>query len=200
MNTSALASASAPVAEDATPTANTGRNRGVVRGTVLALLFGLIAAFLAVPQAASASTSHARTSYEYSIAKAVVHLINLERKAHHLKPVTGSSQLNLSSRRHNVTMARFNSMSHQLPGEAYFSKRISATGYKWRAAGENIAWNSQMNTKGVLRLETAMYNEKAPYNGHRLNILNPAFKNVGADVYIDRAHHKIWLTTDFARR
>ena len=134
------------------------------------------------------------------MAIAVVHLINAERKAHHLRPVGGSAQLNTSSRRHNITMARFNAMSHQLPGEAYFSKRISATGFRWRTAGENIAWNSQMSTKGVLVLQTAMYNEKAPYNGHRLNILNRELHHVGVDVYLDRAHHKIWLTTDFARR
>jgi uncharacterized protein YkwD len=57
-----------------------------------------------------------------------------------------------------------------------------------------------MNTGGVRRLETLMYHEKAPNDGHRRNILNSHFRNVGVDVYIDRAHHKVWLTTDFGRR
>jgi uncharacterized protein YkwD len=44
-----------------------------------------------------------------------------------------------------------------------------------------------------------MYNEKAPNNGHRLNILSSKFRQVGVDVYLDRTHHKVWLTTDFGR-
>jgi uncharacterized protein YkwD len=43
-----------------------------------------------------------------------------------------------------------------------------------------------------------MYNEVAPNNGHRLNILSTRFKDVGIDVVIDTTHGKLWLTEDFA--
>ena len=108
--------------------------------------------------------------------------------------------LRTSSRHHNEAMARANTMSHQLPGEPVFSQRMTNAGYNWSWAGENIAYNSNMTLSGVLILQRMMYRERAPYNGHRLNILNRNFAEVGVDVYVDRAHHKVWLTTDFGRR
>jgi uncharacterized protein YkwD len=44
-----------------------------------------------------------------------------------------------------------------------------------------------------------MYREKPPDDAHRLNILSYHYRNIGVDVYVDKAHSKIWLTTDFAR-
>jgi uncharacterized protein YkwD len=165
----------------------------------IAVLLGLFAAFLVQAGPAAAFTTHNRTSYESSIAWAVEHQLNAERHAHGLPALTMDAHLQLSARRHNMTMARFNSMSHQLPGEAFFATRIRQAGYQWTWAGENIAWNSQISTSGVEKLQTMMYDEKAPNNGHRLNILSSHFRNVGVDVYIDRTHGKVWLTTDFGR-
>jgi len=42
-----------------------------------------------------------------------------------------------------------------------------------------------------------MYNEVAPYNGHRLNILSRTYRDVGVYIYMDGTHHKMWLTVDF---
>jgi uncharacterized protein YkwD len=42
-----------------------------------------------------------------------------------------------------------------------------------------------------------MYYEKAPNDGHRRNILNPAYRDVGISVVQDFVHHRIWLTVDF---
>jgi hypothetical protein len=50
---------------------------------------------------------------------------------------------------------------------------------------------------GLLQLQTLMYNEKAPDDGHRVNILNPSYREVGIDVYFDAAHHTMWFTQDF---
>jgi uncharacterized protein YkwD len=161
-----------------------------------------LAAALLVGMAAVASPAeaHARTNRERLYANAVLSTLNAERRAHHLAPLRADSRLKTSARRHDMTMASRNVLSHQLPGEAVFTRRISATGYHWSWAGENIAYNSQITQSGVVLLQKLMYNEKAPNNGHRLNILNPHFRNVGVDVYIDSAHHKVWLTTDFGRQ
>jgi uncharacterized protein YkwD len=51
-----------------------------------------------------------------------------------------------------------------------------------------------------VQLELLMYREKPPNDGHRRNILNHGFRNVGVDIYVDAAHHKLWLTTDFGSR
>jgi uncharacterized protein YkwD len=173
--------------------------RPVVR-LVVALAAIAATAFSLVGVAGPASAVPARTAKERAYASAVLKVLNAERAAHHLPRLTSAPRLRLSARRHNLTMAKHNSLSHQLPGEANFARRISATGYPWTYAGENIGWNSVISTRGVVALEKVMYNEKAPNNGHRLNILSRSYRNVGVDVYVDRKHHKVWLTTDFGRR
>lgn len=166
----------------------------------VALLPVVLAPLLVAGPAASARPAATqRTEREHSIADAVFRHINHERALHQLRPVTMNADLVHSAHRHNLTMARFNELSHQLPGEAFFSDRILRAGYHWLWAGENIAWNSQMNRTGVVTLQQLMYHERPPNDGHRLNILNPHYRNVGVDVYLDSQHHKAWLTTDFGR-
>jgi len=55
-----------------------------------------------------------------------------------------------------------------------FAGRISAAGYVWRAAGENIATGFQ-TPAGVVRAWMAS-------TGHCENILNPTYGNVGTGV------------------
>jgi len=165
------------------------------------LLIGSLVVTLAAGAVVSASPAAAsippRTALEKTIDWAIFDMINAERAAHGLRPLTMSPALRLSSRRHNLHMAAYNEMSHQLPGEPNFAQREQNAGYNWSWAGENIAWNSDMSLAGVKLLERIMYNEKPPDDGHRLNILNTHFRNVGVDVYMDKTHHKVWLTTDF---
>ena len=132
-----------------------------------------------------------------TIAAATLSMLNLERVLNHRSMLTVDSRLIRSAHAHNLDMARLDTMSHQLPGEPVFTDRIQSAGYNWMNAGENIGWNSDTSTSGVLALETIMYNEKAPDDGHRQNILSSAFRNIGIDVYYDAAHHRIWLTEDF---
>lgn len=141
------------------------------------------------PKAAGSSSSQ--------IAYAVLDLLNSERRDHGLAPLRMNSQLISSAHAHNLAMARHNQMSHQLPGEAPFTSRISSAGYRWSSAGENVGWNSQMTTSAALTLERIMYNEKPPNDGHRQNILSKSYRDVGIDIYLDTTHHKLWLTQDF---
>ena len=43
---------------------------------------------------------------------------------------------------------------------------------------------------GSWQLESIMYNEKPPNNGHRLNILSTHYRNIGVDVYMDKAQQE----------
>jgi uncharacterized protein YkwD len=183
---------------DALPDRHSARRSGRLRALLLAaaVLLGLTVAATAAAAPAGAST-HPRTRLENRIGWAIHAMINRERAAHGVAPVSMAPTLRLSARRHNITMCRFNTMSHQLPGEPYFGRRMINAGYHWTYAGENLGWNSEMTKAGVVLLERLMYHEKAPYNGHRLNILSRHYKNVGVDVYMDQAHHKVWLTTDY---
>jgi uncharacterized protein YkwD len=146
---------------------------------------------------ASAATPSAATSA--SIARALLHAINTKRASSHLPALRMDARLMASAHRHNLAMAHRDTMSHQLPGEATFSARISGAGYDWSSAGENIAWNSDWTLRGAIALERYMNAEVAPNNAHKLNIVSKSFRDVGVDIYMDAAHHRMWLTQDFGR-
>jgi uncharacterized protein YkwD len=177
------------------------RSRRPAVGALIAVL-GLLATFLVAtaPDAAAAPVLPRRTAYELHIDYVVASMINGERAAHRLPPLRLDAELCYSARWHNVTMAKWNQLSHQLPGEMWYGGRIWYAGFHWSWAGENIAWNSIENEAGVVALQHMMYNERPPYDAHRLNILNSHYRDVGVDVYFDSRHHKVWLTTDFGRR
>jgi uncharacterized protein YkwD len=132
-------------------------------------------------------------------ANAVLAKLNAERAAHGLKALTMNTHLVSSAHTHNLAMAKANQLSHQLSGEASLGARITAAGYHWTAAGENIAYNSNRSQAGVLALQEAMYGEQPPNDGHRRNILSSSFVHVGVDVIDDSVHHRVWLVTDFGR-
>jgi uncharacterized protein YkwD len=174
------------------------------RNRILALIIAvaLAIAVMAAPQVTDSASAHAlpKTSASARIfAKTMLKLLNKERRAHHLKPLVTNNKLIVSAHKHNLAMARADLMSHQVPGEKFFADRITAAHYNWMAAGENIGWNSAMNRPGLRSLERDMYNEKAPDNGHRLNILDRSFRNVGIDVYFDKSNGKMWFTQDFGQ-
>jgi uncharacterized protein YkwD len=133
-------------------------------------------------------------------ARAVLAQLNAERAAHGLRALRMDSRLVSSAHTHNLAMAAHNQMSHQLPGEAWFADRILAAGYPYVYAGENVGWNSVRTVAGALQLETMMYTEKPPNDGHRQNILSPHYTQIGVDVYVDPGTGKIWLTEDFGSR
>lgn len=170
--------------------------------TIAATAVLAVTGALLVPPDAGAAPNPARRPAvrQSNMADGVFRHLNYERSLHGLRPLTMSADLVHSAHRHNLRMARFNVLSHQLPGEAFFATRILKAGYHWLWAGENIGWNSRMTYHGVIRLEQMMYHEKPPNDGHRVNILSPHYRNVGVDVYLDPKHHKVWLTTDFGRR
>ncbi|MDQ6936836.1 MAG: CAP domain-containing protein [Actinomycetota bacterium] len=168
--------------------------RSTRRLTALAVAALACAGFVVAATPASAT--------ELQMEAAVFSVLNHERAVHGLGALGRDVRLTNAARRHNYAMAARNLMSHQVPGEASLGPRISRCGYaggRWRSAGENIGWNTDGTTRGAVTLETMMYNERAPYNGHRLNILSRSFRHVGIDVYVDIRHRKIWLTEDFGQ-
>lgn len=169
-----------------------------------ALLFVILCAASSVGVLVSASpasaTTPTMTATEKTWSNAILGMINSERKANHVAAVTMNADLQCSAFGHDLDMSKYDSMSHQLPGEPVFTTRMVNCGYTgWRYAGENIAYSAP--TEKVLEsLQTYMYDEKPPDNGHRLNILNPKYVNVGVSVYIDTKHNCAWLTEDFGQR
>ncbi len=160
----------------------------------LALAAALLSQLFLLP----GSPARAATTAEAGAASATLRLLNAERAANHLPALKTSSALLSSARRHNLAMAKANALSHQLPGEPAFTTRISQAGVSWHSVAENIGVTTNRSSAGAQALETAMYNEKAPNNGHRLNILSSSVRYVGIDAYIDARTGKLWLTEDFA--
>jgi uncharacterized protein YkwD len=145
--------------------------------------------------ASSSSSYDSRSDW----ANAVLAELNDERESHGLTALKMNSKLVDAAHTHNLAMAKANTLSHQLSGEAALGSRVSDAGYRWSSVGENVAYNSDRSQSGVLALQKAMYNEKPPDDGHRENILNSSFVDVGIDVINDSAHGKVWLVTDFGK-
>jgi uncharacterized protein YkwD len=101
---------------------------------------------------------------------AVVCLINQERASYHLPPLVASPLLNRSAQGWTNVMVSSDQFTHG----TNFASRISAVGYDWRMAGENIA-TGFATPRGVVRAWMAS-------TGHCENILDPNFRNVGTGI------------------
>jgi uncharacterized protein YkwD len=151
----------------------------------------------ASPKTTSGSSSGYATRSDW--ANAVLSELNSERAKHGLRALRMNSKLVSAAHKHNLAMAKANTLSHQLKGEAALGSRVSAAGYRWNAVGENIAYNGRRSEAGVLAVQKAMYNEEPPNDGHRKNILSKTYVDVGIDVISDSVHGKVWLVTDFGK-
>ena len=100
----------------------------------------------------------------------MVCLINRERAAHHLPALHASPMLNRSAQGWTNVMVSSDQFSHG----ANFASRISAAGYTWRSAGENIATG--------FATPRAVVHAWMGSTGHCANILNPTFRNIGTGV------------------
>jgi uncharacterized protein YkwD len=105
-----------------------------------------------------------------ALRRAVVCLINQARAAHNLPALHESVLLDRSAQRWTSSMVASDVFSHG----TNFASRITAAGYVWRAAGENIA-TGFATPRSVVRAWMAS-------TGHCQNILNPQYRNVGTGV------------------
>ena len=116
--------------------------------------------------------------------QAVLDATNAERKKEKLEPLTADPKLTEAARAHAANMAKLSKLDHTLD-EKTFEDRVKATGYKYRALGENIAWN-QPAPKDVV--ESWMKSE-----GHRKNILNAEYTQIGVAVAKNDKGEPYWV-------
>ncbi len=118
--------------------------------------------------------AHAGTSILHAdqsqLQRAVVCLINRQRRARHLPILIASRKLDRSAQRWTDAMVSDEQFTH---GTA-FMDRISAVGFDWTNAGENIA-TGYMTPAAVVKAWMA-----SP--GHCANILDPLYREVGTGV------------------
>jgi uncharacterized protein YkwD len=113
------------------------------------------------------------------IAAQVVNLTNAERTRAGLMAFRTSAQLGEAARIQADQVVAAGRLEHVVPDARYptLENRLDAAGYRWRAAGENLAFG-QPDAAAVVT--TWM---QSP--GHRANILHTTFTEIGVAHLID---------------
>ncbi|MQY36773.1 hypothetical protein SRB17_47750 [Streptomyces sp. RB17] len=141
------------------------------------------------PTATRASTPPAPSAPADDVGQ-VVALVNKERAGAGCGPLTEDPQLEKAAQSHSDDMAARQFFDHTNPDGADPGQRITAAGYRWSTYGENIA-RGQQTAAAVM--ESWM---NSP--GHRANILNCSFKDVGVGVH--KGAGGPWWTQDFGAK
>ena len=172
---------------------------------------GLVAMFVALPAPAAtaaepcpnANAVPGQTS-ERALRIATRCLLYQKRRAHGRRVVRGNARLHRAASRHGADMAHFDYFSHTSRSGASFLDRIRRTGYLRRArrwsVGENIAWGT-----GELSTPRAIVAAWMRSAGHRANILNGRFREIGIGISFGAPVHSsaqaaATYTTDFGTR
>ena len=150
------------------------------------------AAALFLPASAQAATAGcASASAEPHSARVVVVrdatlcLINAERRSRGLPKLRYNRRLGKAASRHARDMVRRRYFAHDSPRGRTFVDRIRRAGYLrgrsggW-ALGENLAWGS-----GSLGSPRAIVRAWMRSPGHRRNILNPRYREIGVALVRD---------------
>ena len=103
-----------------------------------------------------------------------VNLHNNMRRRHGMSNLSISLKLEKAAIKHALWMAQNQSLSHQGDHYSSVSKRVTLEGYRFTSIGENIAL-------GYATADKAMQGWMGS-TGHRNNILNPDYENIGIGV------------------
>jgi uncharacterized protein YkwD len=99
-------------------------------------------------------------------------------------PLTMDAQLQCAARLHTVDMHDRNFFEHVNPDGEEPWDRITATGYQWGAAGENIAAGQQTAQEVVAGWMSS--------DGHCANIMDPNFTEIGVGLLKAGAFGSLW--------
>ncbi|MFF9474117.1 CAP domain-containing protein [Streptomyces roseolus] len=112
-----------------------------------------------------------------SAADQVLSLVNAERAKAGCGPLTANATLARAAQAHSDDMAARDFFDHTNPDGAGPGDRVTAAGYPWSTYGENIA----MGQRTPEQVMEAWMNSP----GHRANILNCDFKELGVGIHDD---------------
>ena len=112
-----------------------------------------------------------------AVERAIVELTNEERQKAGLSPLAVNAKLVQAAQIHAADMARLNQLEHTLPGALLPTPedRLRFVGYSYSSWAENIAYNYPDAAAVVAGW-------MASTKGHRENILNPNFTEIGVGV------------------
>jgi uncharacterized protein YkwD len=121
--------------------------------------------------------------------------VNEARKKAGLAPLRSNALLDKAAQRHAEDMLARGYFAHESPEGKTVRERAKAAGYDWRAIGENVA-EGQFSVDEVM--DTWL---RSP--GHRRNILDPDFKELGVGLALGRsgeAYRVVWTQAFGTRR
>jgi uncharacterized protein YkwD len=107
----------------------------------------------------------------------VLRIVNTERAKAGCGALTADNRLANAAQKHSADMAANDYFSHTSRNGDQMADRVDAAGYPWRGLGENIA-KGQTTPASVMQ---AWMNS----SGHRANILNCSFRNIGVGLAYD---------------
>ena len=113
------------------------------------------------------TSNHAYADFENE----VIDLVNAERASQGLHPLSADDNLATAARDHSEDMGLQNYFSHTSLDGRTVPDRISDAGYSYNTYGENIAAGYQT--------PEAVIDGWMSSSGHRANILNPNFCDIG---------------------
>ena len=110
----------------------------------------------------------------------VIRLVNVQRTQHGLNPLSANWELSRVARYKSQDMVDHRYFSHTSPTYGTPFQMIRSFGLSFRTAGENIAYGQ--------RTPQAMVNAWMNSSGHRANILNAAYTQIGVG-YVASGHY-----------
>ncbi|XOQ48594.1 MAG: SCP domain-containing protein [Eubacteriales bacterium] len=136
------------------------------------------------PASQSSPSSTASTGSDSSFQNQVVQLVNQERAKAGLKALTVNSQLTKTATLKSEDMAKLNYFDHTSPTYGSPFDMMKQFGISYRTAGENIAMG-QTSPQQVMQ---GWMNSP----GHRANILNSSFTQIGVGIAKNAKGQYIW--------
>lgn len=135
------------------------------------------------PPTADAPETETPGKGELTYAEQVVALVNAERAKAGLEAVTIDTGVTAAA---NVRAKEIRQkFAHTRPDGSSFSSALKEQGVSFRGSGENIAWG-QKSPEQVM-------NGWMNSDGHRANILNKNYKNIGVGYYQDENGVNYWV-------
>lgn len=135
------------------------------------------------PSSAPSTTSQSNSSYA-SFQNQVIQLVNEQRAANGLKPLTANAQLANTATLKSEDMAKLNYFDHNSPTYGSPFDMMKKYGISYRTAGENIA----MGQTTPAQVMQGWMNSP----GHRANILNSSFTQIGVGIAKNAQGQLIW--------
>lgn len=134
----------------------------------------------------------------------LLELINAERKKAGAQPLAFDNDLSEAAQGHSQWMLAADVFSHTGSGGSSSTQRMKAAGYvlqgSW-ATGENIAWATTRAPTGYQDEVKLLHTNLMNSSGHRANLLNPNFREVGLGVEVGdyKGRSSAFVTQDFAK-